>query len=317
MSFSMRTNGKLLLTGEYFVTEGAVSLALPTQLGQTLDIEQSNSKGDSQLIWKSYSKDNEIWFEASFTLPGLKLIKSDGEKGHAKIAKTLKGILKEAKSLNPKFLRKIKGTWEAKSVLEFARDWGLGSSSTLITMIAEWAEVDPFQLLETTFGGSGYDIVAAKSEGPLLFQKFNGNNRWDKSGFDPEFKENLYFVHLGKKQSSKEALVYYTITPPEEREKPLPRITQITHDIAQYTYNLEDFEALIEEHESLVQSVIQQPRAKELYFEDYWGEVKSLGGWGGDFVLATSNKSEKETKTYFQEKGFGTVLKYGELIKEY
>jgi mevalonate kinase len=317
MSFSMRTNGKLLLTGEYFVTEGAVSLALPTKLGQTLDIQQSISKGDSQLIWKSYSKEDTIWFQATFKLPGLKLMESDGGDDHAQVAKSLQDILKEAKSLNPKFLKEAKGTWEAKSVLEFARDWGLGSSSTLITMIAEWAQVDPFQLLENTFGGSGYDIVAAKSEGPLLFQKFNGNNRWDKSNFNPEFKEQLYFVHLGKKQSSKEALVYYTITPPEEREKPLPRITQITHDIAQYTHNLEDFEALIEEHETLVQSVIQQPRAKELYFEDYWGEIKSLGAWGGDFVLATSNQSEEQTKAYFQEKGFDTVLKYGELIKEY
>ena len=121
MSFSMRTNGKLLLTGEYFVTEGAVSLALPTQLGQTLEIQQSDCEGDSQLIWKSYSKEDAIWFEATYTLPGLKLITSDGEKDHVKVARTLKSILKEAKALNPKFLRKIKGTWEAKAVLEFDR----------------------------------------------------------------------------------------------------------------------------------------------------------------------------------------------------
>jgi mevalonate kinase len=311
----MRTNGKLLLTGEYFVTEGAVSLALPTQLGQTLDIQQSNSTGDSQLIWKSYSNEDAIWFEASFTLPGLKILQSDGDDDHAKVAKTLQSILREAKSLNSKFLRKTEGTWEAKSVLEFARDWGLGSSSTLITMIAEWAQVDPFLLLENTMGGSGYDIVAAKSEGPLLFQKFNGNNRWDKSGFNPEFKEQLYFVHLGKKQSSKEALVHYTITPPEQREEPLPRITQITHDIAQYTNNLADFDALLEEHESLVQSIIKQPKAKEVYFSDYWGAVKSLGGWGGDFVLVTSDKSYEETAAYFNKKGFDTLLSYEDLIK--
>ncbi|WP_052596311.1 GYDIA family GHMP kinase [Aureispira sp. CCB-QB1] len=317
MSFSMRTNGKLLLTGEYFVTEGAVSLALPTQLGQTLEVQQSNSKGDSKLIWKSYSKDNTIWFQATFQLPNFKIIASEGGEDHLEVAENLQNILKEAQNLNPSFLKEAKGTWEAQSVLEFSRDWGLGSSSTLITMIAEWAQIDPFLLLENTFGGSGYDIVAAKSEGPLLFQKFNGNNRWDKSNFNPEFKDQLYFVYLGKKQSSREALVYYTVTPPEERERPLPRITQITHDIAQYTHNLEDFEALIEEHENLVQSIIQQPRAKELYFEDYWGEIKSLGGWGGDFVLATSNQSEEQTKAYFQEKGFDTVLKYKELIKEY
>lgn len=315
MSFSMRTNGKLLLTGEYFVTEGAVSLALPTQLGQTLDVKQTSPKG-TQLSWKSCSSDQTVWFEATFELPQLKITTTNGEEDQKEVAAILQDILKEAQELNSDFL-KDQGSWEAISVLEFSRDWGLGSSSTLITLIAEWANVDPFVLLENTLGGSGYDIAAAKANGPLLFQKFNGKNRWDRSNFNPSFKEYLYFVHLGKKQSSKEALVYYTVTPAEEREKPMPRITQITHDIAQYTDNLADFEALLEEHEELVQGVIQQPRAKELYFKDYWGEIKSLGGWGGDFVLATSNKNEEETKAYFQEKGFDTVLKYEELIKEY
>lgn len=315
MSFSMRTNGKLLLTGEYFVTEGAVSLALPTQLGQSLDVKKGK-KGGGTLTWKSLNNSKEIWFEASYTLPDFKITKSSGDDDHEEVAKTLQNILRQAKQLNSNFIAN-NDALEATAVLEFDRDWGLGSSSTLITMIADWADVDPFVLLKNTMGGSGYDIVAAKAEGPMLFQKFNGKNRWDKSGFNPSFKQHLYFVHLGKKQSSKEALVHYMVTAPDEREKPMPRITQITHDIAQYTDNLSDFEALIEEHEELVQSIIQQPRAKELYFSDYWGEIKSLGGWGGDFVLATSNKSEEETKEYFETKGFGTVLKYKELIKEY
>ena len=315
MSFSMRTNGKLLLTGEYFVTEGAVSLALPTHLGQTLDVSPSdNSK--AVLVWKSYDKNETIWFEATFDLPALNIVQLEGDDDKEKVAENLQNILKQAKQLNSNFLNNQTGL-EAKTVLEFDRDWGLGSSSTLITMIAEWAKVDPFELLKNTFGGSGYDIVAAKAEGPMLFQKFNGVNRWDKSQFNPAFKGQLYFVHLGKKQSSREALVHYTVTPPEEREVPLPRITQITHDIAQYTDNLADFEALLEEHETLVQSIIKQPRAKEVHFNDYWGEIKSLGGWGGDFVLATSNKSETETKEYFNAKGFSTILAYEEIIKEY
>ena len=316
MSFSMRTNGKLLLTGEYFVTEGAVSLTLPTQLGQTLDVQILKKTGARQLVWKSYNKNNEIWFEATFNLSTFKIEEFSGADDKEEVADTLQNTLQQAKVLNPDFLSGEE-SWEAKSVLEFSRDWGLGSSSTLITMVAEWAKVDPFVLLKSTFGGSGYDIVAAKADGPMLFQKFNGKNRWDKSNFNPAFKQHLYFVHLGKKQSSKEALVHYMVTAPEEREKPMPRITQITHDIAQYTTELEDFENLIEEHEGLVQSIIQQPRAKELYFSDFWGQIKSLGGWGGDFVLATSNKSEEETKAYFEEKGFDTVLTYKELIKEY
>jgi mevalonate kinase len=316
MKFSMRTNGKLLLTGEYFVTEGAVSLALPTVLGQSLDAHTLDKKGSPTLSWKSYDDKKNIWFEANFALPSLDIESSSGDDDKEAVAKTLQNILRQAQKLNSNFLNG-KNSWEAKSVLEFSRDWGLGSSSTLVTMVADWAEVDAFQLLKNTFGGSGYDIAASKADGPLLFRKFNGKNEWDKSNFNPVFKENLYFVHLGKKQSSKEALVYYMVTPPEVREVPMPRITQITHDIAQYTKKLADFESLIEEHENLVQSIIKQPRAKELYFSDYWGEIKSLGGWGGDFVLATSDKSEAETLEYFKSKGFETVLKYKDIIKEY
>ena len=29
------------------------------------------------------------------------------------------------------------------------------------------------------------------------------------------------------------------------------------------------------------------PRAQDLYFPDFKGVIKSLGAWGGDFVLAT------------------------------
>lgn len=316
MSFSTRTNGKLLLTGEYFVTEGAVALALPTKLGQSLKVTLPRKKTPTHLHWKSVGHEGEVWLDATYELPSLALLEFNGDDAQKQLALSLQNTLEEARTLNPDFLC-VERPVNVTSTLEFPRDWGLGSSSTLVTMVADWAQVDPFELLEATFGGSGYDIAAAKAEGPLLFQKFNGRNRWDRSGFAPQFKEQLYFVHLGKKQNSREALVYYTITPPEERERPLPRITQITHDIAQYTHDLETFEALLEEHEELVQSIIQQPRAKEQYFSDYWGAVKSLGGWGGDFVLVTSNRSEEETRTYFEEKGFETFLRYDELIKEY
>ena len=36
-------HGKLLLTAEYFILDGAVGLALPTKLGQSLSIQSSES----------------------------------------------------------------------------------------------------------------------------------------------------------------------------------------------------------------------------------------------------------------------------------
>lgn len=313
MDFSMRVNGKVLLTGEYFVTEGAVALALPTKLGQ--QISASTVEGaQPTLLWQSYDENGDLWFEAKFHKKNFELINAPETEEGKKVAERLQEVLTVARELNESFLLEPKAT-EVRTHLEFPRHWGLGTSSTLITMVAAWAEVNPYELLEDTFGGSGYDIAAAKADGPILFRKFNGRNEWDTSRFNPSYKEQLFFVHLNKKQVSSEAMAYYKVTAPEDRARPLPRISQITHDIASYTDSLEEFEALVEEHEALVQSIVQQPRAKETYFSDYWGEIKSLGAWGGDFVLATSNRTVKETKAYFEDKGFKTILSYDELIK--
>jgi len=313
MNFSMHTNGKLLLTGEYFVTEGAVALALPTQLGQRLTVEVDEDN-NHLLQWSSLDNEGNSWFSANFQLPNFEILESDGEDGHEETAEKLQSILTSARQLNPAFLDDDYA-YKVETELEFPRDWGLGSSATLITMLAKWASIDAFELLDETFGGSGYDIVTATAEGPVLFQKFNEKNRWDEAKFSPSFKNQLYFVHLNKKQNSRDALVHYMITPEEERSAPIPRITQITHNINAYTDTLEDFEELIEEHETLVKNIVKQERAKETYFDDYWGQIKSLGAWGGDFVLATSNRPEQETKEYFTNKGFATVLRYDELIK--
>jgi mevalonate kinase len=312
MNFSTRANGKLLLTAEYFVTEGATALALPTRLGQRLSAGPGTAEG--QLEWKSYDHEGQSWFEASFSLDDFEVKAYSDHDDAAEVASQLQELLQTARQLNPNFLKDSEEGILVETHLEFPRNWGLGSSSTLVSMLAEWAEVNPYELLDNTMEGSGYDIAAAKANGPMLFRRFNGRPQSDSSRFNPSFKHQLYFVHLNEKQSSKEALVYYKITPPEQREQPMGRITQITHDIAQYTKDLDSLNELIAEHEELVKSVIQQERAKDLYFSDYWGEVKSLGAWGGDFVLVTSNEPEDKTRAYFAERGFETVLTYDEMV---
>ena len=56
-------NGKLLLTGEYLVLDGALALALPTKLGQSLTVEKTN--GDN-LIWESLDSKSYAWFQHSY-----------------------------------------------------------------------------------------------------------------------------------------------------------------------------------------------------------------------------------------------------------
>jgi mevalonate kinase len=91
------SNGKLLLTGEYLVLEGAKSLALPTKFGQDLLVAVIQ---EPQIIWGSFTHTGACWFEAVFDLKKLRLVScsfnADKEGNAEVIAETLLAILKEA-----------------------------------------------------------------------------------------------------------------------------------------------------------------------------------------------------------------------------
>jgi mevalonate kinase len=235
---------------------------------------------------------------------------SNQEGSNEQIAETLQSLLHEARNLNPEFLTEETGLL-VKTHLTFPRDWGLGSSSTLINNIAQWANVDPFVLLWNAFSGSGYDIACAMSDTPILYRLFDEDPkpRFHPCSFDPPFKENLFFVHLNQKQNSREGIQRYREYEQDKKEV-IDRISQLSFD-ALPMETLQDFETLIQEHEQLISSVVGLPSVKERLFPDYFGAIKSLGAWGGDFVLVTGNKSTPE---YFQQKGYATILSYSDMV---
>lgn len=309
------SNGKLLLTGEYVVLDGATSLAVPTKFGQDLIVEPIK---ESQLIWGSFTHTGECWFEASFDLPKLRLtsatFNSDKEGSAEFIAETLRDILQEAKRLNPEFLTTENG-FLVKTNLTFPQNWGLGSSSTLINNIATWANVNPFTLLWNAFSGSGYDIACAKHNTPILYRLMmtersrSQQPHIEEINFNPSFSEELFFVHLNQKQNSREGIAHYK-KHKEEAKILIPEIDNLTQEFLK-TKTSKDLEKIIIEHEQIISSIIKQDTVKQRLFSDYFGEVKSLGAWGGDFILATGNK---DTTSYFQQKGFNTILSYKEMI---
>ena len=74
---------------------------------------------------------------------------------------------------------------------------------------------------------------------------------------------------------------------------------------------LYDFNYLINEHEKIISNKIKKKPVKNLLFNDFEGSIKSLGAWGGDFVLASS---ENNSKNYFKRKGFETSFSFDEII---
>jgi len=295
------SNGKLLLSGEYAVLDGALALAIPTSYGQSLKATPISS---TQLNWVSYDEAGHEWFRAEFDVEDLKL-KSTSD---PKIAETLVVLLQQAKWDNPLFLSDHDG-FLVETHLSFPTSWGLGTSSTLINNLAQWARVDAYELLWKAFGGSGYDIACAQHNSPLTYQLKKGVPQVEEVQFDPYFKDSLFFVHLNQKQNSKDAIEAYR-SRSFDKEALVKRISAITLRMVSAP-NLSEFEILMEEHESILSEVLGLSPIKQKLFPDYAGAVKSLGAWGGDFVMASGDES---SIAYFHDKGYPTVFPYSKMI---
>jgi mevalonate kinase len=302
MEKTFYSNGKLLITGEYLVLDGAKSLALPTKFGQYLKV----TSGDlGQIRWTSFDFDNSIWFEETISFNEIiNFIDSD----NLSQRETLIKILHEAHLLNADFLKSYFG-YSISTSLTFPKLWGLGTSSTLINNIAQWLQIDAFTLLKNSFGGSGYDIACAQNNTSILYQLENGLPIVEKVIFNPEFTDSIYFVYLNKKQSSKTAIENYY-----KNKKNLDNDFQIINEITTAFLNsnsLEEFCDLLDKHEKVMSEILEISTVKINLFPDFDGSIKSLGAWGGDFVMAVS----KENPTaYFENKGYKTIVTYKDMI---
>ncbi len=302
MEKTFYSNGKLLITGEYLVLDGAKSLALPTKFGQYLKV----SSGDlGQIRWTSFDNDDSIWFEETISFNEIINFRDSDNLSQRE---TLIKILHEAHLINAEFLKSSLG-YSISTALTFPKLWGLGTSSTLINNIAQWLQIDAYALLKNSFGGSGYDIACAQNETPILYQLENGLPIVEKVNFGPEFRDNIYFIYLNKKQSSKTAIENYY-----KNKKNLDFDFQIINEITTAVLNsnsLEEFCDLLDKHEKVMSEILELPSVKENLFSDFDGSIKSLGAWGGDFVMAVS----KENPTaYFENKGYKTIVTYKDMI---
>ena len=301
---TFKSNGKLLLTAEYVVLDGAKALALPTKFGQSLSVEPIE---EVKLAWKSLDHNGDVWFDEELSVNNL--ISSFTSEPNP-ILKRLFEILISAKQLNPSFLNS-KGGFNVITKLDFPKIWGLGSSSTLINNIANWAKVNPYELLNLTFGGSGYDIACAQSNGPITYcKKQSGtSNEVNSVNFNPSFRDQLFFVYLNKKQDSREGIKVYNKTKGNLGSY-IAEINAITENIIACK-TISEFETLISKHEQIISKLIDSPTVKSSLFQEYPKAIKSLGAWGGDFILATGNLHNMD---YFKQKGYQTIVPYNHMI---
>ena len=293
------SNGKVLLTGEYVILDGALSLAAPSKFGQHLKFQENLS---NIINWKSINFDGNIWFECLITSDTLKVKSTSSQK----ISNTLVEIINFIREYNPAFLKNCGS--DISTNLTFEKNLGLGSSSTLISNLSKISGVNPYTLNNKIFKGSGYDIACAESISPILYKLDKDQKIINEVSFKPSFNENIYFVYLNKKQNSILEIEKYNKN--KASNSIINEISDITSEIL-VCNSIDRFNKLIEAHELIISKLISKQTVKDLLFKDFDGYIKSLGAWGGDMIMVTS---QIDPSQYFIEKGYSTIFKFKELL---
>lgn len=303
MKQTFYSNGKLLITGEYLVLDGAKAFALPTKYGQSLTVETGQN---SVIQWTSFDNDGSVWFED--IIPFDSIVRKERLEDAKSVKNTLIEILHEAYLMNADFISTSQG-YNITTELTFPKSWGLGTSSTLINNIAQWLQIDAFELLKRSFGGSGYDIACAQNNAGILYQLVDEKPVVEIVAFNPDFADKIFFVYLNKKQNSKNAIASYYSNQVDIR-KTIPVINEITQKVIK-AIQPKEFALALAQHEIELSNILELTTVKEALFEDFDGVIKSLGAWGGDFVLSISKENPTD---YFKAKGFEVVIPYQEMI---
>jgi mevalonate kinase len=303
---SFFSRGKLLLTGEYAVLDGANALALPTKFGQSLHF--SPTIDHPVLQWESYTKTGECWFSAEWESDSLQVTKGHGFPETEKLTALFK-VMQREKGIPSTFF-----SGNIKTYLDFDSAWGLGSSSTLISLISKWSNLNAYYLLEKSFGGSGYDIAAATANGPIVYRR-NMENIYEPEikpvHFHPSFLNHIYFIYSGKKKNSRDGIQSYRTKSFNPRY--LSEISTLTDTLVTCTH-FNQFCELMKTHEIITGNHLHLIPVQKEYFSDFQGVIKSLGAWGGDFLLILTERSRKEVSSYFSKRGLEILFSYDEII---
>lgn len=300
---TFRANGKLLLTGEYAILKGATGLALPLKMGQRMNIEHAPEEG---VFWRALTP-SEIWFEATFN--NRLELKSTTSPPHAD---KLRQILLAA-SLQSNMAIQLMQNKSVTTQLEFEPDWGWGSSSTLLHLLEQWLKINPYQLMDDTFGGSGYDIACAGSNNPIFYSRMPGELPIiNQTAFNPPFIDKIGVVWLNQKQTTASEVRRFIQSDSNSRQL-TDEITVISHQLAQTTC-ADTFTRLMMQHEKLIANATGLTPVQQKLFPDFEGTVKSLGAWGGDFIMYFSHLPFADVKKWFLNKGYHTLFPIGEVM---
>ncbi len=287
--------GKLLLSGEYAVLDGAKAISCPSRQGQFLELHKTQHA--STIEWQALTEDAYCWLKIVLTTQGEILETNDLAK-----AELIRELLVDA------FNQNIPGGLRVISQLDFKREWGLGSSSTLIALLAAWAKKDAMELFFRHLTGSGYDVATALEKHPISYQLTAPYHaKWATIQL-PSILKKTYFLYLGEKQISSTEVLRY------DRLEKQPALVNAISRLSDALLSIQSDVELIDwmaEHERITGLLIQQESHRNRRFSKLQGGFKSLGAWGGDFVWIMPLANDLE---YLKDLGYTDIFTFEQML---
>lgn len=296
--YQRKANGKFMITGEYIVLRGAEALAVPLKYGQSALLVPNEGNA---IYWEGFAPTGK-WFETALQGDSLDILMGEDQQKSERLV----NILSEIRKANPHFL---KNGWWVRTDLDFDPAFGMGSSSTLLSLLCDAAGVDAFPVLKNTFGGSGYDLACAFAQTPIVYSLTDGVPQTNTVHLSPKVTDHILFVYSGNKMvSSGEVKKFSSLEIPHSTVDFFTRLTQETVSASDW----KTISSILLEHENRMGELLGQP-ILQTRFADFDGTVKSMGAWGGDFFMAVADDVEKARK-YFSDKGFSPIYSYDEIV---
>lgn len=294
--------GKLFITGEYAVLRGGLSLVVPVHYMQHLVVAQGD---EGKIQWIS-TWDDTTFLSATFLTSNFSVVScSDSLR-----ANYLSKLLQAVRRLDAGFL--TSGGYKVRSVMGANPQWGFGSSAQLTVNVARWAGVDALQLHGLVSSGSGADVACSLMAHAIHYSISMKQPKYEPVSFHPPFSDKLLLVYTNRKQDSSTSVKNFLLKR-NLIDSVRDLISQITLEATQTT-DIQVFAGLMHEHERLLASVLKQPTVQQSQFDGFPGVVKSLGAWGGDFVLAIPSVGVDEAATWFLDRGYHTLLPFHETV---
>jgi hypothetical protein len=283
---------------------GAKALAVPLKFGQQMVVENIQETGI--LKWNTRIIDDS-YFQAEYKLPSFDIITSSNDA----IGLFIRSLLKAAADLRSDLFSGTRG-YSIDNYIDFDINWGLGSSSSLLSNLSFWINIDPILLYRKVFQGSGYDIYCARAESPIVYTLREGQPEVSSVKLHPGYNRGLFFVYSGRKQDSQESVKNFLSN--QNIDKQI--ITRISHltDLMVNASTLQNIMDVMHEHELVISSVLGVPPVKTRLFPEFNGEIKSLGAWGGDFMMVASPMNNNDVKSYFRNRNYPVVFEWDEIV---